>query len=130
MARTDVVLRRTQMVFAALALLAVVSSPARAQITTATVTGSVRDTSGGVIPGATVTLVSASRGTSIETVTMVDGSFVFPTVPTDTYTARVVLTGLKTLDRPNLVVSPGDRLALGTLTIDVGTVEETITVAG
>jgi hypothetical protein len=107
-----------------------VAHPALAQITNATVTGVVGDSSGAAIPGATVTLVSASRGTETEAVTADDGRFVFPIVPADTYLVRVTLSGFKTLDRPNVVVAPGDRIALGTLTIDVGALEETITVVG
>ena len=37
--------------------------PARAQITTGSVGGTVKDPQAGVIPGATVTLVSETRGT-------------------------------------------------------------------
>ena len=37
---------------------------AGAQVTTGNVTGSVQDPQGGVVPGATVTLTSATRGTS------------------------------------------------------------------
>ena len=43
--------------------LLLLSSPARAQITTGTVAGTVKDRSGGVIPGATVVLISETRGT-------------------------------------------------------------------
>lgn len=104
--------------------------PVDAQITTATVSGTVQDSSGGVTPGATVTLVSVSRGTTLEFVSTADGSFVFPTVPADTYTVRVTLEGFKTLERSAVVVAPGDRLALGALKIDVGNLSETVTVAG
>ena len=45
--------------------LMLVSSPALAQITTGTVTGTVKDTQGGVIPGATVVLISETRGTQV-----------------------------------------------------------------
>jgi hypothetical protein len=107
-----------------------VAHPALAQITNATVTGVVSDTSGGAIPGATVTLVSASRGTETDVVTADDGRFVFPSVQADTYLVRVVLAGFKTLERRNVVVTPGDRIALGSMMIDVGAVEETVTVVG
>lgn len=106
------------------------TSSAVAQITNATVTGAVTDPTGAAIPGATVTLVSASRGTAFEVVTAADGRFVFPTVQADTYLVRVGLTGFKTLERPNVVVAPGDRVALGALKIDVGAVEETVMVLG
>jgi Carboxypeptidase regulatory-like domain len=104
--------------------------PALAQITTATVSGAVKDASNAVIPGATVTLTSATRGTSEDTVTSTEGDFVFPAVQADTYTVKVVLTGFKTIERPGVVVHAGDKIALGNFTIEVGALEETITVAG
>ena len=56
--------RRKVSIFAAavFAILAI-TAPASAQTTTATVTGTVKDAQGGVIPGATVTLISEARGT-------------------------------------------------------------------
>jgi hypothetical protein len=61
-------------------------APAAAQITTGTVTGTVRDAQGGVIPGATVVLTSESRGTKLApVVTNETGNFVIPNVsPTPT----------------------------------------------
>lgn len=106
------------------------AAPSLAQITTATVSGVIKDTSSAVIPGATVTLTSVTRGTNQETTTSAEGDFVFPTVQADTYTLKVVLTGFKSLERSGLIVHAGDKIALGTFTIEVGALEETITVAG
>ena len=103
-------------------------SPASAQITTGTIGGSVRDAQGGIVPGATVTLVSTVRGTTTETQTNSAGDFVFPNVTAATYLVRVTMDGFKTLERPGVVLSPGDRLLVPTLTIEVGTLTETVTV--
>jgi carboxypeptidase family protein len=71
--------------------------PARAQITSGSVGGSVKDQQGGIIPGATVTLVSETRGTRFTPVmTSENGDFVFVNVPTDTYTVEVTMPGFKT----------------------------------
>ena len=79
------------------AFLAVLSpAVSYAQITSGSITGSVKDTSGAVIPGATVTLVSATRGTTIETTTNENGDFTFPNAPGDTYIVRVTMDGFKT----------------------------------
>ena len=120
-------------VWALVALVAIVAAadgPVLAQITTATLSGVVKDTSNAVIPGATVTLTSVTRGTSQETTTSAEGDFVFPTVQPDTYTVKVTLAGFKTHERPGVVVHAGDKIALGTMTIGVGAIEETVTVAG
>ncbi|MPY87512.1 MAG: TonB-dependent receptor plug domain-containing protein [Luteitalea sp.] len=102
---------------------------AAAQITTATVAGTVRDTQDAAVPGATVTLTSATRGTTLgETVTNASGDFLFPNVPADTYTVQVTLEGFKTLNHPGIEVSPGDRVVVPTLTIEVGELGETVEV--
>src|SRR3977135_2940083 len=92
---------------AAIAWSCLSSTPAFAQ-TTATVGGSVKDAQGGVIPGATVTLLSEARGTSLEAVSNAAGDFVFPNVIGDTYTVRVSMEGFKTSERKGVAVSPGD----------------------
>ena len=109
-----------------IAVWATAALPVSAQITTGTISGAVKDAQGAVVPGATVTLVSAARGTTTEAQTSVDGNFVFPNVTAGTYTVRVTMDGFKTLERPGIVVSPGDRVLVQTLTIDVGALAETV----
>jgi carboxypeptidase family protein len=65
------------------------SIPVNAQVTTGDVAGTVKDAQGGVIPGATVSLVSQSRGTSLDATTNETGAFIFTNVTGDTYTIRV-----------------------------------------
>jgi len=113
-------------------LLAVVAgpfSPAQAQVATGTITGTVHDAQGGAMPGATVTLTSATRGTTLDTVTSATGDFTFPNVAADTYHIRVTMSGFRTLERRDIAVSPGDRVVVGTLVIELGSIEETITVS-
>src|SRR5260221_2763408 len=88
--------------------------------TTGTVVGAVKDSQGAVIPGATVTLVSETRGTSLETQTTQAGAFEFTNITADTYTVRITLTGFKITERKGVSVSPGDRVVIGSLTIEVG----------
>jgi hypothetical protein len=103
--------------------------PSAAQVTTASVAGVVKDAQGGVIPGATVVLVSERQGTtSAPVVTNGTGDFVFPTVPADTYTIEVSMSGFKTLRRSGIAVSPGDRVAVGALVIEVGGTNEVVDV--
>jgi hypothetical protein len=105
--------------------------PAFGQINTGTVQGTVTDAQGGVIPGATVTLVSEARGTrSAPVVTNENGDFVFANVTADTYTVEVTLASFKTSQRSGITVSPGTRVAVGTLSLEVGGAAETVTVKG
>jgi hypothetical protein len=114
---------------AAAAILAITSSTTGAQGVTGTVTGTVKDAQGGVIPGATVTLISQTRGTtSVPVVTNATGDFVFPNLTADTYTIQIEMSSFRTLKRTGVEVNPGSRIALGTLTIDVGGQSEVVTV--
>jgi hypothetical protein len=117
----------------AIILVVLLAAPltASAQITTGTVAGTVKDSQGGVIPGATVTLVSETRGTSPTPVVTNDaGDFVFANVPADVYTVDVTVAGFKSLRRGGVPVSAGDRVAVGTLTMEVGGASETVDVRG
>ena len=103
---------------------------AAGQATTSTVSGTVKDAQGGVIPGATVTLISEGRGTTFVVVSGNTGDFVVANIPGDTYTVRVEMDGFKTTERKGVTVSPGERASVGTLAIDVGALSETVTVTG
>jgi hypothetical protein len=115
----------------ALVLCALVSGGAAvsAQITTGTVAGSVQDSQGGVIPGATIVLISESRGTrSVPGVTNASGDYVFPNMTPDTYTIEVTMSGFRTTRRAGVAVSGGDRVSVPALTIEPGGASETIEV--
>jgi hypothetical protein len=104
--------------------------PAAAQVATGNVAGTIKDAQGGVLPGATVTLLSETRGTSLDTATNANGDFVFVNVAGDTYTVKVTMDGFKTLERKGVPVSAGDRVALGTMTVELGALSETVVVSG
>jgi hypothetical protein len=122
--------RRLERVAAALVWCALLAAPALAQITTGNVAGTVKDAQGGVVPGATVVLVSETKGTkSAPAVTSATGDYVFPNVTPDTYTVEVTMEGFKTLTRKGVRVSGGDRVAVPSMTIEVGGAAETVNVS-
>ena len=103
--------------------------PAFGQITTGTVTGTVKDEQGLAVPGATVTLVSEGRGTRMAPVyTGANGEFVITNVLADTYTMEITLEGFRTVNRAGVIVSGGDRVTLGAMSLSVGGASETVTV--
>jgi hypothetical protein len=105
--------------------------PAPGQVVTGSVAGSVRDSQGGVVPGATVVLISEARGTrTAPATTDANGDFVFPNVVVDTYTVEVVMDGFRTLRRSGVAVSAGSRVPVGALTLEVGGAAETVEVRG
>ena len=71
------------------------SSETEAQTTSASVSGTVQDAHGGVLPGVTVTLTSRTQGQRQTAVTDAEGRFVFPIVRPDTYSLQVALRGLQ-----------------------------------
>ncbi len=124
-------MRSTRICVMALAVLITAALPAMAQLTTGSVVGTVKDAQGAVIPGATVTLVSDSRGTrTAPVVTSATGDFVIPNVTVDTYTIEVEMSSFKSLRQSGIQVNPGTRVAVGVLTIEIGGASETVTVKG
>jgi hypothetical protein len=111
--------------------LAAIALPVSAQITSGTVLGTVKDPQGGVVPGATVVLINEAQGTrSAPVVTSGTGDFVFVNVTPGTYTVEVEMSSFKTLRRSGVPVSPGSRVALGTLILELGGTTEVVNVKG
>ena len=102
---------------------------AAAQITTGTIFGTVKDSSGAIVPGATVVLISETQATkSLPATTNEVGDYVFPNITGDTYTVEVTLSGFKTSRQTGVRLSGADRVSVPTLTLTVGGAAETVTV--
>jgi len=106
----------------------VASAPLAAQTASASIAGTVKDAQGAVMPGVTVTLASVAKGTETVIVTDGLGNFVFPFVQPDTYNVKVTLEGFQAVEQQNLKVDPGARLSVGPYTLQVGSMQESITV--
>jgi hypothetical protein len=88
----------------------------------------VKDPLGGVLPGAALTLLSATQATEQKTVTDGLGHFFFAYVRPDVYVLKVSLKGFQAAETA-VVVSANDRLDVGTITLAVGSLDETVIVA-
>src|SRR3954471_1995550 len=104
-------------------------SPSHAQVTTATLVGQLRDSSGAVIPGATVVATHEGTGVAREAVTDANGEFVLSALPAGPYTVKIELTGFKTLENKGMLLGAGQTVRQ-TFSLQVGALEETVTVAG
>jgi len=103
--------------------------PLSAQVTTGTVTGRVVDSSGGVIPGAHVVLISEDRGTRSSPVnTNGSGDYVIADVTADTYTVEVTAPAFKITRETGIVVTGGDHVGVPLITLQVGASTETVSV--
>src|SRR6187402_2944184 len=77
--------------------------PAVGQITTGTIAGTVKDSQGGVVPGATVVLTNDARGTkTTPVVTSTAGDFVVPNIAAGLYTVEVSMPSFKTLKQTGI----------------------------
>jgi hypothetical protein len=122
--------RRPASALVALVLATISPAVVAAQTTSASVSGVVQDSQGGILPGVTVTMTSRTQGNTVTAVTDAGGRFVFPIVRPDSYTLRATLEGFKTTERTNVVVNANDKLSTGALTMEIGGVTEEVSVTG
>jgi len=99
-----------------------------AQTVTGSMTGTVMDPDGGVIPGVSLKLISESTGLVRETVSNDRGDFFFEAVPPDTYMLTVELAGFKKYEQKNVHLEPSDRLSVGQIRLQLGATSEQVTV--
>ena len=109
-----------------LCLIVALPAPVLAQTGLATVTGIVMDSSGGAIPGATVTATNQATNVPYTGVTNEAGTYIITGVPIGQYIVRVELQGFKSAQSP--VALSANQTARVDFTLEVGTVEEVVEV--
>jgi hypothetical protein len=102
---------------------------ADAQFDAATVLGTVADSTGGRVPGATVTLKNAATGITATTVSDSEGNYQFLNVRIGTYSVRSELPGFSAAVAETVEVTVNARQRVD-LTMKVGNVGETVVVTG
>ncbi len=96
--------------------------------TSQTISGTVVDATGAVIPGADVVVKHGGTGLTNATVSNSEGHFAIPSLPIGTYTVTVTLQGFKTVVISNVVLTSGAGADVKA-TLEVGGVTEQVTVA-
>ena len=109
------------------ALLPGLHGTSHAQEARGTITGTVLDSSKGVLPGAQVTVTNVSMGTDVSVITNDEGFFQATYLIPGTYRISVELSGFRTLVREGIEVRVGDRLQFE-LALEVGGAAEEVTV--
>src|SRR5437588_1425289 len=99
-----------------------------AQRTAGTISGTVMDSTGAVLPGVTVTAVCTDTNLTRSVVTDAQGGFTFPDVPGCVYRVTAELAGFKTVSREAPVTA--NSVAKTDFRLEVGAVSETVTVEG
>jgi len=106
-------------------LVFVMQFTAHAQSTTATLSGTVVDQNGAVVPGATVTVINAATAQQRQTTTGDKGDFVVPLLPPATYTIRVERQGFALAEVSNVILNVGDQKSIE-IPLKAGNISETV----
>jgi len=103
------------------------ASTSAAQDPRGAIAGRVIDSSGGTLPGTTVTVTNTATGTVNTAVSDENGRYSIPFISPGSYDVKVELNGFKRAEQKSVEVRIADRLSLD-FTLEVGGLEETILV--
>ena len=100
---------------------------AQTQAITATISGTVSDSSGSVVPGAKIGLTSSEHGISRVYVTDAAGNYVFSLLPPAVYSLQVTASGFKTYKQDGIALGAGQN-AEQPVMMAIGSISETVEV--
>src|SRR5713226_5629447 len=106
---------------------ALMPSPVAAQAVTGTILGTVRDSSGGALPGANVTLLNQDTGFSRTVTCDSSGEYTAPLMPTGNYTVTGEISGFKKVSLANVRLGV-DQKVRADLKLDIGQMSESVTI--
>src|ERR1700682_498330 len=91
------------------------------------ITGTITDKTGGVVSGASVTVLDVERGASRNLTTGDSGEYNAPNLLPGTYSVRVEAKGFKSVERQKIVIEVGKELRVD-LSLQPGEIAQTITI--
>jgi len=94
------------------------------------ITGQVLDTQGGAIANADVVLVDEQTSVRTATKAEANGNFFFPSVQPGKYRVAVEAPGFKRFEKRNITLTSTERLSVGTLVLEIGSLAESVPVSG
>ena len=103
------------------------AGPSPAQTSLGRMSGTVLDSSGAVLPGATITMTSDQTAQVQTTTSTETGAFLFPLVPVGTYKVEIELQGFKSATFTKVSVAVAQEYSL-TARLELGNVSENVTV--
>ena len=95
--------------------------------TTGSIRGTVQDSTGGVLPGATITLTNTGTNAMQNAVSDGRGQFILGGIFPGTYDMKVELAGFKSYEQKAIAISPTDNRGID-VKLEVGAQSETVTV--
>ena len=119
--------QKWQVFFLIACLLACVGA-AWGQGNVATLNGTVLDSAGAVVPGASVVVVNNDTKVENRTTTTSAGAYTLPYLPQGTYTIRVTAAGFRTSTAENVILRAAQILTVN-ISLEIGQVNEQITVS-
>src|SRR5579875_2938000 len=103
--------------------------PAWGQTNRGAIAGSVYDTSGAAVPGASVVAVEEGTGTTYKTKSTATGNYILPSMEVGTYDLTYSKNGFKTTSIKGVVVQVSSTASINA-TLPVGEVQQTVSVSG
>lgn len=108
-------------------LMTVAPLAAQSQAINGSIEGTIKDSSGAVLPGVTVAIRSVDTGAERTVVTNADGFFRAPLLPLGLFKVTAVLEGFRAYEQTGIEVRAGSSIVLN-LTMQVGAVTEVVSV--
>jgi hypothetical protein len=128
MARLSTLLRASRMVATVFGVIAMGAANLSAQAIRGTLLGTVTDTSGGSIPGATVTITETGTNVATTSITNESGFYTFPNLREGDYRVEAELQGFKKVLRDDVKVQVNATVRVD-LVLEPGAISETVTVS-
>lgn len=98
------------------------------QVIAGSVVGTLVDSSGAAVGGVALRLISETTGATRAAISEADGRFGFPSVATGVYVLAAEHPGFKTHRRGSVTVTASEAVSVGTIVLEVGDVNQTVTV--
>jgi len=96
--------------------------------TTGTITGTVADKDGAVIPNAKISAIHQETKTLSSTKSNGEGGFTFAALTSGTYTIKIEAAGFRTYEVKNLILRPGDKATVPSISLQLGVESQVVNV--
>src|SRR5712675_3693544 len=128
----SIALRKVSGLFSVLAILAIASlftTQARAQVSGATLSGTISDPSGAVVAGAQVSIANRETGVTRAVTTDAGGLYSAPNLLPGAYDVTVTATGFSTTKQTDIALAVGAQATLN-VSLKIGEATQTVEVTG